>query len=131
MDEAVSGAANTRNGIDRLQFRRRSAIAGTRRQFRLEHPDRVGRGFTTRNFHAVWFDSGFGGNEPMPGWASWIDGDLLVVHVDYNGPGHEGVRIAEGSPFGEDSGDPRVWLKLARTLVRVVMGEIDGASKHL
>lgn len=20
----------------------------------------------------LWFDSGFGGNEPMPGWASWI-----------------------------------------------------------
>ena len=30
----------------------------------------------------LWFDSGFGGNEPMPGWASWIDVDLLVGHVD-------------------------------------------------
>lgn len=70
------------------------------------------------------FEAGLGGNEPIPGWASWIDGDLLVAHVDYNGPGQEAVRISRGSPFGDNGeGAPAAWLQLARTLVRVVMRE--------
>ncbi len=75
---------------------------------------------------SISFLSGLGGDDPIPGWASWVDGDLLVAHVDPTGPSHEATTLTAGSPFGADGLNGRqAWLALARTLVRVVMKETE------
>lgn len=77
----------------------------------------------------IWFapSQNIGGDEPNVGWVSWVDGDLLLAFIDYNGPAHDAIHLQNGSPFQRGEGEQKgaAWLRLARSLLRLMFNETD------
>ena len=118
--------------------------------FTFSDGDPYGNGPTLFDFHAKW-DEGRtmkwwqdisdsqpglspGSSAPSEGWASWRNGDDLLVAYTWPDLETDGwAYVRGGGPLaGKDDDDamsePETWLKLARTVLAVVHERLSNAD---